>query len=93
MNNKNKTFIMEETKHKFEENINEVIKPGGETDFTFFVQLNDGRFEQKTLPAFMKNSFISSFADQIPNEIEFNYWYKEAQEKFNNNESEKPLSL
>lgn len=78
---------MKNTKEKFSENINEVIKPGGETDFVFFVAMNDGTISQRILPAFVKNSFIGTFGESVPNEIEFNIWYKEAQSKFNKNES------
>lgn len=84
---------MEETKHSFSENINEVIKPGGETDFVFFVKSNDAQFVQKILPAFMKNSFVGAFGTSVPNQTEFEIWYKDATEKFNNNESEKPIHL
>jgi hypothetical protein len=75
---------MEQTEHNFSENINEVIKPGEDTDFVFFVRTNNGGLTQKVLPAFMRYSFVNRFGEDVPNQIEFNHWYSQEQAKISN---------
>lgn len=84
---------MEQTNHNYSENINEVIKPGKETEFVFYIQQPNGQLTQKVLPSFMKTSFISRFGTSVPNTIEFDYWYSQEQSKFNNNGNFKTESI
>ncbi|MCK9574685.1 MAG: hypothetical protein WC979_00140 [Candidatus Pacearchaeota archaeon] len=84
---------MEQTNTPFSENVNEVIKPGGVTDFCLFITKTNGTLEQKVIPAFMKNSFVERFGMDCPNQIEYDYWYSEQTSKYNKNGNFKTDSL